>query len=199
MKKLITLFAIAGMVLALAPAVHAQVLMSTTVNDGSFERDNVGNPLWAPVTMGVWSLTAPAYGGQGILTHGSHVTHGDESLFANGGFSVTATSSDLLGTGGYTAVGAGDEFTYSYDYKPAANTSQVIKFQIDFGNGAVDIDSATVSSSGSYLNMSGTYTATATDATGTQLAVVLTVGGHTFTDSAVLSVVENTGTLIMFE
>jgi len=196
MKKLITLFAVLGMVLALAPAVHAQVLMSTTVNDGSFERANVGNPLWAPVTMGVWSITAPAYGGQGILTHGSHATHGDESLFANAGFSVTATSSDLLGTTAYTTVPAGDEFSWSYDYKASSVSSQVIKFQIDFGNGLVELGSATATVT-SYQTMSGTYTATATDATGTQLAVVLTVGGHTFTDSALLSVVANTGTLIM--
>ena len=133
-------------------------------------------------------------GGGGLLHHLSHTTDGSKNLFANAGVTTTATSSDLLLTGtGYTTVNVGDVFSWSFDYKPSSVSSQVIKFQIDFGNGLVELGSVTATSSGTGTNgyhedFMGTYTALAADASGGQLDVVLSVGGHTFTDNAVLSV-----------
>jgi hypothetical protein len=187
MKKLITLFAIAGMVLALAPAVHAQtVLMNPTTNDGSFE-SVLGSFAWAPTTSGIWTLTTSS-GVTGLWdNNGTYSSDGECCYVANAGISGTATTSDLLGTTAYTTVAAGDEFTYSWDYRPNG-ANQTFKFEIDFGSGPVELDSVTASSDGTYKNMSGTYTATATDAGGGQLLVKLSIDGHSWTDNVVLSV-----------
>ncbi len=189
MKKLITLMAVAGLVLALAPAAQAAsiVLMDPTTNDGSFESQLGGGFERGPTTSGVWTFSNDDAGPWDNGGANGYMTDGVCLFVANGGASGTATSSDLLGTDGYNTVRAGDEFTYSYDYRPNG-TDQTFKFEIDFGNGKVEIHSVTASSTGSYTNMSGTYTATATDAAGGELHVGLSIEGHSWTDNAQLSV-----------
>jgi hypothetical protein len=191
MKKLITLFAIAGMVLALAPAAQAQTtLMDPSTNDGSFE----GYVAGAPVNWGnnhyedVWANNA-AIGEWNTGGNATYKTDGNNCMVVNGGGSGITTSSDLLGTAGYNTVSAGDEFTYSWDYRPNG-INLTFKFEINFGSGLVELGSITTTPERGYqYNMSGTYTADATDASGGSLQVVLSQMGHAWSDNAQLSVV----------
>jgi hypothetical protein len=204
MKQLITLFAIAGMVLALAPAAQAGnfTLMDPTTNDGSFEAYTQGVPVnWGngqPGDPGTWANTALI--GQWNPSDNTYASDGDICLVVNGGNTGTATSSDLLGTAGYNTVTAGDVFTYSWDYRPNG-INQTFKFEIDFGNGPVELDSVTAAVASSYQTMSGTYTALAADASGGKLQVSLYQEGHSWSDNAQLSVVGGppAGTVIMFK
>jgi hypothetical protein len=201
MKKIISILAIAGLVLALAPAAQAAtVLMSPSVNDGSFEGYTAGAPVnWGNNHYtGIWTNTAGI--GQWNGSDPTYKTDGNINLVVNGSSSGTTTSDDILGTNGYNTVQAGDVFTYSWDYRPNG-TNQTFKFEIDFGNGPVELDSVTAAVASSYQTMSGTYTALAADASGGKLQVSLYQEGHSWSDNAQLSVVGGppAGTVIMFK
>ena len=198
-KRNITLLTAIAAAAALAPAAQAQItIMDPTTNDGSFEGFTAG----APVNWGnrfyedIWSNTdlIGEWNGGGNATY---KTDGNNCLVVNGGPgnpSGTATSDDLLANASttYTTVTEGDVFTYSWDYRPNTGGGQTFKFEIDFGNGPVELDSVTVALSSSYQTMSGTYTALAADASGGELAVVLSQDGHSWTDNVQLSVTSGT-------
>tara|TARA_B100000809_G_scaffold154910_1_gene152192 strand:+ start:120 stop:773 length:654 start_codon:yes stop_codon:yes gene_type:complete len=187
----ITLFtAIAAAAAFASSAQAATVLMDPTTNDGSFE----GYVAGAPVNWGnnhyedIWANSASIgewHGGG----NASYKTDGNNTLVVNGGNSGTVTSVDLLANASttYTTVNVGDVFTYSWDYRPNG-TNKTFKFEVDFGNGPVELDSVTAAVATSYQTMTGTYTALAADATGGELAVVLSQEGHSWTDNAQLSV-----------
>jgi hypothetical protein len=208
MKKLITLFAIAGMVLALAPAVHAQItIMDPTTNEGSFEEWTGSGYDTTPPYPGIDAWTFVVNNG-GLWRNATPATHGDVGIQNNQGGEtyVRATTYDLLtngdSSGAYSTVNEGDVFTYSLDYHVVAGAAKTISYSIDFGNGPVVLESV-VGTTGGYQSWSGTHTATATDAAGGQLAVLIYLegDGQARADNAQLSVVAGTpaatpGTLI---
>jgi hypothetical protein len=191
MKKLITLFAIAGMVLALAPAAQAApiTLMANGTNDGSFEAYTASGVNWGG-SVGVWQFNGPTAPNRLGAWNGTPTGRdGLIGLVANGGDLGVGTTSDILGTGGYSTVTVGDVFTWSYIYNDGADTNQTVGLSLNFGGADVVVDSFTMDSPVNWQTRSGTYTATSTDAGGGSLSVVATVGGHTFTDKYELSVV----------
>jgi hypothetical protein len=195
MKKLITLSAIAGMVLALAPAVHAQItIMSPTVNNGSFE-DWTGsgyqtNP--GVIDHAPWSFNTV---NGGLWRDANAAREGDVGMQINGGTApyAEAYTYDLLtsgdSSGAYSTVSEGDVFTYYLDWKINDGDPRQTHFEIHFGGMPVVLGTRTGGSTGGWQTFSGTYTATATDAAGGTLSINIYSEGNGACDNAQLSVV----------
>ena len=201
LKRMVSFAAVAGLVLAMGTAAQAAiVLIDPTTNDGSFE-SHTGTTTWAPVTLTGSTVTGgsqaavldlnshqPVWGSANM--DGNDVLHiGDTTT------PVTATFFDVLGTGGYTSVTAGDVFTWSFDItSQAAGAGATATVRIDFGNGPVFMGSAVSDASVSTTETaSGTYTATAADASGGQVVFIGEILGapgdsRTLGDNAQLSV-----------
>ena len=109
-----------------------------------------------------------------------------------------ATSTNLLTSGDsfgdYSTVNEGDVFTYYLDYWVVDGAAKTISYSIDFGSGPVVLKSV-IGNTGSYQSWSDTYTATATDAAGGKLAVLIYLEGvgQARADNAQLSVVTGGG------
>ena len=162
MKKMITLIAVAGLVLALAPAAQAQtIIMDPTTNDGSFE-SQVSGYTQAPMTSpsGVWVITINQGGNCGGMgTNPGLSSDGENMLFCNARqgavpdanvYTTTTTSINLLGTTSYATVAVGDVFSWSLDVRPQA-IGNPVTFAFDFGTGAVGVLSTASTTSGSYV------------------------------------------------
>ena len=174
-------------------------LIDPTTNDGSFESNTVTTN-WAPVTLTGSTVTGGSQAAVLDLTGhasqwGSANMDGNDVLhIADITTPVTATFNDVLGTGGYTSVTAGDVFTWSFDItgKAAGATATV---RIDFGNGPVFMGSGVSDASVSTTETaSGTYIAQAADASGGQVVFIGEILGapsgdaRTVGDNAQLSV-----------
>ena len=107
------------------------ILMSPSVNDGSFE--SVASTIQAPTTLvSGWSLTDTVANNGGLLFATNGVlagANGDEAVFADLG-QTTATFPSLLSTG-YTSVHASDVFAWSFDvnsWHAASSATLQLKF-----------------------------------------------------------------------
>lgn len=174
-------------------------LMSPTVNDGSFE--SVNTSFFAPTSLTAWpTITNPGVAGSGgLLSNPPNNSvlagaHGHEALFADLN-TTTATSINLLGTGGYMAVQAGDIFNWSF----MVNSHRAASFgtiQLDFGSGNIQtLGTGTAGDTdlSTFLTISGSYTATATDAASGSLKVLFSTtvavqSGAVYGDNVNLSV-----------
>jgi len=179
---------------AFTVAPTAITLMDPTTNDGSFESNTI-NTNGAPTTLPpVWTVTetAGAVGGVLGVTHNAlFKTDGIDAMFCDN-LTTTATSFNLLGTNGYTAVSEGDVFEWSFDFN-SGNLNSGGAMYLDFGNGPVLLGSGTEDNTNlvPYRTISGTYAATAADAAGSQLVVQATltdVGANIYGDNILLSV-----------
>lgn len=140
----------------------------------------------------MWTVSETSLGG--VLSNPPHnnnfMSDGSDAVFSDDG-TTTATSFDLLG-GAYANVNPGDMFEWAVDFNDGGGGSQAV-YQIDFGNGPVTLGSG-FTADGNIATMhtiSGFYTATAADAAGGMLSVLvsLTPGpGNAYLDNVRLGV-----------
>jgi len=181
------------LLLAAGTQAHAGlILMNPTTNDGSFESNTSFNA--APVSLPpVWTITATGPNLGGLLSNPPDAVvlagaNGSDALFADGPSPnvTTATSFNLLG-GAYTAVSAGDVFTWSFMVNSwQANGAGTL--QLNFGGPLVTVGTGFAGDAdlSTFNTISGTYTATAADALGGQLKAVFSIA--TATDPGVKNV-----------
>ena len=162
------------------------ILMNPTTNDGSFESNTIGTNI-SPITLPpVWTITTSGPNAGGLLANPPHTVtlagaDGSDALFADGGSPnvTTATSFNLLG-GAYTAVSAGDVFTWSFMVN-SFKADGAGTLRLNFGGPLVTVGTGFAGDAdlSTFNTISGTYTATAADALGGQLSAVFSIATAT--------------------
>jgi predicted Ser/Thr protein kinase len=163
-------------------------LLGRHLNDGSFESlvkavERQPVPLRvpgvhpAPLSLGTgWTISSTDYGGLLAAPHHGQVladADGSVCLFSDLG-TTTATFAKLL-SDSYPAVSEGDVFQWSFALN-AHESGPHAKLSLNFGNGPVLVGTGTPTDGGiaTFETISGSYTATAADAVGGQLSLILT-------------------------